>query len=285
MAHLQGHNLFDGAARKRRAWRLGLFSAAAAFALILAGAASAGGSTSIATAPIVVPGAQESENTATDPTSQGAEGIGIASGCWDDLEYWRLPLGAGEKVVITGTTSGSGFNFQLAVFPPGTTSANISGATAVKSGFPSQAPMRFTAPTTGTYPVVTGPNCYNGADGPFTFVAAVSAGTASQAASVLLPSISRLPKSGSLTASVRTSGGSAITDSGLVLKLYGTWKDAPSAQASAHLLATAAPAHGLARFSYTLPASLGGTTVQLRVAGTGSGYRPLSSPVLSVTVA
>ncbi len=284
MAHLQGHNLFDGAGRKRRLRRLGLLAPAAAFALILPGAASAAGSTSIATAPLVVPGAQESENTATDPTSQGAEGIGIASGCWDDLEYWRLPLRAGEKVVITGKTSGSGFNFQLAVFPPGTTNANISGATAVKSGFPSQLPMRFTAPTAGTYPVVTGPNCYNGADGPFSFVAAVSAGAASQVASVLLPSISRLPRSGSLTASVRSSGGSAITDPGLVLKLYGTWKDTPSAAASAHLLATAAPDRGLARFSYTLPASLSGTKVQLRVAGIGSGYRPVSSPLLSVTV-
>ena len=71
--------------------------------------------------------------------------------------------------VGVGTT-----NLEVAVFPAGTTGTNLANAQAVKTGFPSNVPIEFTASKTGSYPLAAGPNCYNGANGPFSFVVTVS---------------------------------------------------------------------------------------------------------------
>ncbi len=253
-------------------------------ALLVVGAAAASGGTTIAAAPLIQSGAQETGNTAADSTTEGSEGIGQSSGCWNDLEYWRLPLVVGDSVLISGGAVSPGANFEIAVFPPGTTNANIANASAVEDGLPLSRSLHFTADATGTYPLVAGPNCYDGTDGPFSFRVTVTHSTGGLGAVVTLPPLRQIADAGAVAANVRTSSGASITDPQLVLRLYGSWKETPSALAKAHLLATASPKDGSARFEFHLPAGLNGVTVELHVAGTGSGYRPVSSAVLKVTV-
>jgi len=138
---------------------------AVASALIVASGAIAAGGTSVTRAPIIGLGAKTSANTLSDTTGRGTIGA-PGSGCWIDFEYWRVSLTAGDAVLVKG----SGYHFQVAVFPPGTNAKTIHTAPPVKSGFPAEAAMRFTARSTGTYSVVGGPNCYDGNDGAFDFV-------------------------------------------------------------------------------------------------------------------
>lgn len=254
-------------ALQRPGLRSGVLALAAVGALVATAPALAGGGTSISRAASVTLGAQESENTATDPTASGANGVGVSSGCFTDLEYWSVTLQAGDAVTISAQTLGSAYNFQVAVFPPGTTDANISSATAVKSGFPSEASFKFTAPLSGRYPIAVGPNCYNGADGPFSFVVDATPGSP-QKIVARLAAVAELAPHGSLSATLETAAGSAVTLSGAELKLYGSWKSGGSSAASQHLLATATSSHGSARFSYSLPASVAkGTAIELSVSG------------------
>jgi hypothetical protein len=266
MARRGHHEQAGASAPYGRTLRVGVLALATAGALVAATSAVAGGGTSISRAASVTLGAQESENTATDPTASGANGVGISSGCFTDLEYWSVTLQAGDAVTISAQTLGSAYNFQVAVFPPGTTDANISSATAVKSGFPSEAPFKFTAPLSGRYPIAVGPNCYNGADGPFSFMLDATPGSPQKIVARLAP-VGRLAPHGSLSATLATASGSSVTLSGVELKLYGSWKSSGSAT-SQHLLATATSSHGSARFSYSLPASVAkGTAVELSVSG------------------
>jgi hypothetical protein len=131
---------------------------------------------------------------------------------------------------------------------------------------------------------VAGPTCYDGTDGPFDFVVTVTHNAASLVASVVLPALTHVAATGAVTVTVRTSDGAPITDPKLVLRLLGTWKDTPTGSPTAHLLATASPKAGTARFVIHLPKTLGGSTVQLHVTGGGAGYRPISSAVLKVPV-
>ena len=120
-------------------------------ALVVAATAGAVGGTSIAAAPSIQPGVQQTANTALDSTSPGDEGIGQLSGCWHDLEWWRVSLMRGDDVVIKGGATDSGENLLVAVFPPGTTAANVATAKAVRYGLPLSKALEFTAPSTGTY--------------------------------------------------------------------------------------------------------------------------------------
>jgi hypothetical protein len=268
--------------RRARAGRHALPAALAAIlALVATTAATAGGTTSISSAPTIQPGASESANTLTDQTSSDDTGNG---GCWTDHEYWKLPLTAGDQVVIKVDQISPSYNTELGVFPAGTTDANIRTASAVVSQLVVKGSISFTAFTTGTYPVVVGPNCYDGADGPFTFTVAVSHHALPEAL-VTFPALQRVSAHGNVTATVKLADGTPINDKQLVLKLYGTWKDKASGPAKPHLLATASAKHGSVRFSFHLPAALGGGTVSLKVAGNGPGYQPVSSAALNVSVA
>jgi hypothetical protein len=230
-----------------------------------AGALAAGGTT-IASAPMVAPGATVSANSATDPTAVGDDGVGFESGCWDAVEYWKLPLTAGDAVTISVTIGVPTYNLEIGVFPSGTNDKSLANAKSIKTGLPTdKVPLTFTAPLTGTYALAAGPNCYNGAGGPFTFQVAVAHHAVAKIA-VSLPTLTHIAASGSITAKV-TAGGSPVTNPGMALKLY----------AGSHLIGTAAPKNGSARFAYRLPAGTTGTIV-LRVRGAAS-----SAP-LTVTV-
>jgi hypothetical protein len=139
--------------------------------LTTAGIATASGGRSISGAPTIRPGAKVSENSSVDVTASGGDSVG--QGCFNDVEYWRLPLTAGDKVEIKGTETGGARGFLIAFFGPQTTDKNVAAASSVAHGYTARGAVRFTASSTGVYPVVAGPNCYNGTDGQYTFVVTV----------------------------------------------------------------------------------------------------------------
>jgi hypothetical protein len=141
-------------------------------ALATAGAATAAGGLSIAHSPVFSPGTKVSENSQLDNTAPGGDAVG--QGCFNNVEYWRIRLAAGDKIEIKGNETVAARGFLIAFFAPGTTDKTIAFATSVAHGFPAEHAVRFTAKATGLYPVVSGPNCYNGTDGPYTFVVTVT---------------------------------------------------------------------------------------------------------------
>src|SRR5438477_10799676 len=100
-------------------------------ALVAVGAAAGSGGTSIASAPVVQPGVQLSGDTSTDATANGSIGSEESTGCWNDVEYRRLPFTAGAQVL--------------------TTDRNIGKVIASRGRFPQRAPIRFAARSSGTY--------------------------------------------------------------------------------------------------------------------------------------
>jgi hypothetical protein len=125
-----------------------------------AGALGAGGTT-IASAPTIAPGATITANSATDQTAVGDDGVGFESGCWDAVEYWKMPLTAGDAVTVSVTIDVPSYNLEIGVFPAGTTDKTLANAHSVKTGLPTdKVPLTFTAPATGTYALAAGPNCY-----------------------------------------------------------------------------------------------------------------------------
>lgn len=153
--------------------RAALTSLALAAVLVAAGTAAAADGTSIAAAPVLRPGAEASGNTASDSTGNGSIGSELSPGCWNDVEYWRLRLAAGDVVSIKGTAASPSWHFGVGIFPAGTTDRNLDKAVAFTSTFPKRNPIRFTARSAGTYPLVIGPTCYNRSDGPYTLVVTV----------------------------------------------------------------------------------------------------------------
>ena len=104
-------------------------------------------------------GAQQTQNTQSDQTSRGDVGSGASLGCWNDHEFWRVQLNAGDAVLLRGVSLSPGHNFAVGVFPPGTTDRNLGRVTALVYGFPDKRAIRFTARVSGIYPIVAGPNC------------------------------------------------------------------------------------------------------------------------------
>ena len=153
--------------------RVTVVASALISALVAAGAAAGSGGTSISSAPVIRPGVQFSGDTSTDATANGSIGSEESTGCWNDVEYWRLSLTAGDQVLIKGAAVSPAHHFGIGLFPAGTTDRNIGKAIAVASAFPRRAPIRFAARASGTYALVIGPTCYNATDGPYTFVVTV----------------------------------------------------------------------------------------------------------------
>jgi hypothetical protein len=146
----------------------------AAAALAAAGSAAAAGGASIASAPLARPGVAHTLDTSTDATGEGGIGSEESLGCWKSIEYWRLPLRAADQAVIKGKATGPAYEFEIGVFPPGTTDRSLSRATAIMTKVVTGKPIRVKATSSGTYVLAIGPSCYHGEDGPFSFTVAVS---------------------------------------------------------------------------------------------------------------
>src|SRR6266550_4521037 len=147
-----------------------VFASALLAALVAVGPAAAAGGKSIASAPLLRPGVEASGDTSKDETADGSIGSDESLGCWNDLEYWRLALAAGDQVLIKGAALSPAHHFGIGFFPAGTTDRNLGKAIAVVSSFPRRGPIRFTARSSGTQILVIGPTCYNATDGPYRFV-------------------------------------------------------------------------------------------------------------------
>jgi hypothetical protein len=163
----------DTCADSRCVHRCPISALVLASALVAAGSATAAGGTSIAAAPIVRAGVEATGDTAGDSTADGSVGSDESPGCWNDVEYWRLRLAAGDEVSIKGTAVSPAYHFGIGIFPAGTSDRNIGRAVAFMSDFPKRNPIRYAARSSGTYPLVIGPTCYNGLDGPYTFAVTV----------------------------------------------------------------------------------------------------------------
>jgi len=143
-------------------------------ALAAAGSAGASGGASIASAPLARPGVEHTQDTSADTTGQGSIGSEESLGCWKALEYWRLPLRAADQAVIKGKTTGSAYEFEIGVFPPGTTDRSLAKATSIMTRVVGGRPITLKAKSAGTYILAIGPSCYHGEDGPFSFTVTVS---------------------------------------------------------------------------------------------------------------
>jgi len=143
-------------------------------ALTSASAALASGGATIAAAPVVKAGVAETGDTRVQATGNGSIGSDLSPGCWTDVQYWRLPLVAGDQIVVKGTATPPAYHFQVGLFPAGTTDKNINSKVAAVSPFPTRGTIRFNAAKSGTYALVFGPGCYDSAEGPYTFTVSVT---------------------------------------------------------------------------------------------------------------
>ncbi len=269
--------------RTRSAWagaRLVAATSSIVIALTFASLALAAGGTSIATAPKIVIGTPEFQNTARDAT---AKVVSLPGGCggWRDEEFWRLGLVAGDEVLFKRQGTAPMTSWSVAVFPAGTTDDNVTSAQTVADGYAGQTSLPFTVHRTGNFILAIGPNgCSGGGtDGPYTFSVAVT-----HKALLYLPPLKTVELSSRVTGFVRTPDQMPITDRRLKFTLSGIWKDASYVPANSHVLATAHPSNGKLYFSFHLPSMLRGTTITLHVTGEASNYQPVSSSVPHVRV-
>ena len=266
-----------------------LAAVAVATAVAASGALAAGG-TSIATAPIVQFGVQEFGNTASD--ALGADNNlptpGNDFGClysgWLDgsgVEFWMLNLISGDQVLVKGNQVAPANNLTVEVLPRGTTDVTVTNQTQTLVNNDLQDANTFTAPSTGSYPLVIGGGCPDGstADGPFSFVVTVL-----HKALLFLQPEASVRLAGHLQAVVRTPDGHPITDKTLKLTVYGIWKNVSYAPATSHKLETTSPVGGIARFNFNLPRALVNKPILLRVTGSGASYQPIRGVTLSVHV-
>jgi len=116
-------------------------------------------------------------------------------------------------------------------------------------------------------------------DGPFSFVV-----YAYHKALIFTPKLRRVRTRGVLPADVRWPNGDPVDDPGLVLKLYGVWKDKTYAPPTAHLLAASPVRKGEASLKFTLPARLRGQIITLTVVGAGASWQRTTVTLRNVRV-
>jgi hypothetical protein len=147
------------------------------------GGASPGGTT-IASAPVLVPGRTYSVNLADAAAAQlvpAGDGPQDGSTCpmWAG-EWWKLDLQVGDTVSVNWSYSppASGF-YQFLVFSPSTTDSNVldeasQGNQVEFANYDfSPASDTFTVASSGTYPFIIGDGCPS-TSGPFQFIVQVN---------------------------------------------------------------------------------------------------------------
>lgn len=237
----------------------------AAVGLVLATLAVAAGGRTIAEAPVVPFGQQMFGNTAAQPRLSDGRS-----------EFWRLALTAGDAVTINWEEDLVGDN-RLAIYDPSITDFNLSvnEERYYSTGANSKAQTKFRAVRSGSYTLRFWAFCYLTCNEPsaYDFVAYVR-----HAARLLLPPMTRLSVRATVKASVRTPDGKPITNSALKLRLFGKWSG------KQHLLASATPRTGQAKFRLRLPNSARQQQLRLWVVGQGKGWQAARSSSRSVRV-
>ncbi len=246
--------------------------------------ATVGGGGSIATAPAVPAGVEQSGNTTA-----------FTDACGLGYEFWTLQLKKGDLVKITwGATAAVD---ALSLWSPDTVDADhpsclygggltgwdgwtaspvLYDSNALTTG--SQRLAQTVVQTDGSYPLLL-LDATGASAGPYSFTAVVL-----HAASVTLPHRSTIPGAGTLKASVVDPDAVGIDDSTLKLTLHGYWSARRGAPPRPHKLATARPTNGSATFSYSLPARVWGKKIRVDISGGGSSYQPVTSQRDSVKV-
>lgn len=237
-----------------RPGRLAILAFAAGAALVAAPSALADSST-IAGAPMVVPGQQTFGNSTGD--TQFAVDM-VAS-------YWGLPVTAGDRVVVSydGDAAQAG---SLSVYaePIGTADGLgfydlVTGSVAsAESG--ARGTVRFIAPKTGVMPLAFIMSADSA--GPYDFTVTVQHRVDPQ-----LPLVKTIPARGKLSVGAHDPDGHPLTAVGLMLRLQarvspGHWRS----------IGQASPTNGVATIHYVVPKRLQGHVVHIRVHASGGGY-------------
>jgi len=81
---------------------------------------------------------------------------------------------------------------------------------------------------------------------------------------------------GTLTVYVRGTDGTSLSTTGLAVRLWGRWKDAPPAPPSDHFLRLGYPSDGEVIFNFSLPPPLAGQTVTFVVTASGKTYQAVA---------
>ena len=251
-------------------------SAVAGMVVLASSAASAtdGGGTSVASASLVRPGVPEYGNTASGSVAQPSN-----AQCNSNIQFWKIPLLAGDQVTVTGRAISPASNINVWFYPPGTTDASFSSGNFPNpdwSGSTNGGPTAggtlgqsivFTVPATGVYPVLIG-QC-GGQDGPYEFEVSVK-----HAAVLYSRSLLRTGVTGDLIAYVRTPGGHPISDPSLVVTLYGFWRDNSVLPVSKHVVAKAHVSGGVVKLPFHLPAATVHKAVTFVLVAAGPDYLP-----------
>jgi hypothetical protein len=98
-------------------------------------------------------------------------------------------------------------------------------------------------------------------------------------ANLYLPAKASLAPTGKLTAIVRNGKGAPLTQSGLTVSLYATYKKTSYAPATKQLIATAPVNNGQAILNLKLPAALKGQTLTATATLQGPNYIPVSHKI------
>ena len=236
--------------------------------------AHTGGAQSVSRATLVRAGVREFGNSYSGPSSQPPN-----AQCNSNIQFWKIPLLAGDQVTVTGRAISPASNINVWFYPVGTTDESFTSGNFPNphwSGSTNGGPTAggtlgqsivFTVPATGVYPVLIG-QC-GGQDGPYEFQVSVR-----HAAVLYSRSLLRTGVTGDLIAYVRTPGGHPISDPSLVVTLYGFWRDNSVLPVSKHLVAKAHVSGGVVRLPFHLPAATVHKAVTFILVAAGPDYLP-----------
>lgn len=241
--------------------------------LIVPLAALGAGSPSIAAAPVAQSDVQHFGDTAC--CGAGGDPRNYSGQALSHREFWRLPLTAGDRVTLNWSSVNPD-GVRIGVFTPATTDFNYADrdkVTVVSRGENSgKGQVTFTASRSGNWTLSIGTH-WQVKTSVYDF-----AYTVKHFARLHLAALASVSRTGIVSLAVRAPDGTAITNAGLKLRLEGFWAK------RWHVLATGTPKGGKASFRLRLAPALRGTTIKLRVRGTGTSFLSVTSQTRAVRI-
>jgi hypothetical protein len=232
-------------------------------------ALAAGGHT-IASAPLVTARQLHVGNTGQVP-ELGTCFLGNSS----YSEFWRVRLIAGDSLTVNFGITQTNVDFVVSLYRHGTTDSSLDGARPLATavvGRDGKGRITFSAARSGTHPLRFA-SCSGFDTGPFEFRALVK-----HRAGLALPPARSIDRMGTVAVQVRTPDGRPITDPGLRVTLRGTWGN------RTRTLGRTTPTRGVASFRLSLPASVGGSAIQLSAVASGRDYFGAATAARTVRV-